>query len=127
MNASRPSEDELIRIVGKERSQHSAEEITAAEKALAQAPHFTAALSNLSFLYSSEERWNDAVVLLERWLEIEPESYRPYDSLSLVEHRRGNSERAVTLVKKALELVYDPEQRERQPTAYRSRGEPPVT
>jgi len=73
-------------------------------------PSNAQALNALGYtLADRTDRYEEALVLIERALKVEPEDAAIIDSLGWVQYRMGNHQKAVEYLRRALELIEDPE------------------
>ena len=83
--------------------------ITQFKKAIEINPRNSDALNYLGYMYAEDGvNLDEAVELLNRAIEIEPENGAYIDSLGWAYYKKGDIDKALSLVKKASELIEDP-------------------
>ncbi len=94
------------------------------EKVLALVPENAATLNALGYtLLDQTDRIDEAEVYIRRAHELNPEDPAILDSLGWLEYRRGNTTRAITLLRSALDKLFDAEIAAHLGEAYWTTGE----
>ena len=78
-------------------------------KALAVKDDYPAALLNLADLYHKTKRWKEAIIQLERYLEIDSSDHNIYNQLGVTYLEMGDFKKARNILEKSLELNPDQE------------------
>lgn len=81
--------------------------------ALRQEPRMEKAAGNLAQLLYGLKRYEEVEAVAKRWAEIDPDSFRPYDLLSVAMAGQQRWQEAAELAEKALALVTDEKNKER--------------